>query len=99
MSPEPHKRAWREQPSFLESAKAIEPDVRRFDELCDAAKDIIENNAEACPKVGHAVFRLARAHNTQEEPIIGILFTIGTDDICYLWWVIQSADPLLTEEP
>jgi hypothetical protein len=96
----PKHRASRENPSFTESAQAIEPDAKRLDEITDACRWLIEVNAESLPIIGDSPFRMARAHAYPGGPILRILFTISADDeFCDLWHADQVDDPGNIDEP
>lgn len=94
------RRATRENGPFMESARAIEADAKRLDEMLDACRWAIEEDAERHPEIGGSPFRMARAHSEPGGPIIRVLFTISADDqFCDLWHVDQVPDPGSVDSP
>ncbi len=93
-----HSRDVREEPSFREAARAIEPDAKRFDDLYAAICYLISRAAESCPEVAGTPFRVARAQETAGTPILRVLFTINSDDLCSCWWVDLADEGFDDEE-
>lgn len=95
----PSKRTLREEDSYTESAALLEPDAKRFDELVSGITWRIASDAEGCPLIDGGPFRVAKAHASPGGPIIGVYFTINSDNVCSLWYVAMfDEDPWLEEE-
>lgn len=58
----------------------------------------IATNAEACPPVVGTPFRVARAQRLDGGPILEVLFTINSPELCSLWWAYLAEPPDADEE-
>lgn len=85
------RRSVRVEPSFEESARDVEHDARRFDDLYRGIEWQISIAAESCPEVAGTPFRVARAY--VETGVLRVLFTINSEDVCSVWWVDIAEDP------
>jgi hypothetical protein len=84
------RRSIRQESSFEESARNVERDARRFDDLYRGVEWQIAVNAESCPEVAGTPFRMARAY--VETGLLRVLFTINSNDLCSVWWVDIAED-------
>jgi hypothetical protein len=83
-----------EDDSFRRSARRIEADARRLDELIDAAKWGIARGAEAWPSIPGTRLRVVTTEPFPGAPALAIFFSIEDDNQARLRDVIivESAD-------
>ncbi len=85
-------RDLREEPSFEAQSKLLENSAQRLDEKLYGITWAIARSAESFPQVKGTPFRMARAQARVGEPILRVLFTINSAELCSLWWIDQADD-------
>ena len=98
VSPSQPPRDLREEPSYTEAVDQLGISVRRLDELLLAITWIVAHDPESLPAIPNTPFRMARSQVIVGEPVLRVYFTIGSDELCQLWWVDLAEDVIDEDE-
>ena len=75
-----------EEPTFVEQANLISPDIERFDEIMDGVKWALARNPEMFPRVLEGMnLHIAKTDSWGDIPALRILFRYDDNETRLLW--------------